>query len=202
VLAVGLTGGIGSGKSTVSTLLAERGATIVDADLVVRELQQPGQPVLAAIVERFGPGVLAADGTLDRPALAAIVFSDPEALADLNGIVHPAVNDEIRRRVQAVADQPGVIVLDVPLLLEGRGYDVKAVIVVDVPIEVAVERLVGSRGMDEADVRARMARQATREERLAHADFVIDNSGDLELTRAQVDGVWEQLEEMAAAPTG
>jgi len=206
VILVGLTGGIGAGKSTVSALLAERGAVIVDADAITRELQQPGQPVLDAIVERFGQDVLAPDGTLDRAALAAIVFNDGDALEDLNQIVHPAVGKEIARRVDQERAGQRVVVLDVPLLVEGGRQIVTAIIVVDAPVEVAVDRLVRLRGMDEADVRARLARQATREERLAKADFVVDNSGDRASLDPQIDALWSWLqsvppvEEPAAVP--
>jgi len=190
----------------VSALLAERGAVIVDADAITRELQQPGQPVLDAIVERFGQDVLAPDGTLDRAALAAIVFNDGDALEDLNQIVHPAVGKEIARRVDQERAGQRVVVLDVPLLVEGGRQIVTAIIVVDAPVEVAVDRLVRLRGMDEADVRARLARQATREERLAKADFVVDNSGDRASLDPQIDALWSWLqsvppvEEPAAVP--
>jgi dephospho-CoA kinase len=193
VIVVGLTGGIGSGKSTVSALLAERGAVIIDADAITRELQQPGTEVFAAIVERFGPGVVAADGTLDRAALATIVFADPDALAALNGIVHPAVGAEIARRLAAEQETDHVVVLDIPLLVEGGRYRVGGLVVVDVPEEVAVDRLVRLRGMAADDARARMARQASREERRARADVVIDNRGDLASLRQQVDRAWEWM---------
>jgi dephospho-CoA kinase len=198
VILVGLTGGIGSGKSTVSELLTARGALVIDADGVTRELQQPGQAVLAAIVERFGEGVLTADGHLDRPALASLVFGDADTLKDLNAIVHPAVNAEIRRRALLQADTDKVVVLDVPLLVEGRGYNTAGTIVVDTPIDVAVARLVQYRGMSEEDARARMSRQATREERLAKADRVIDNGGDRESLERQVAEVWEWIHTLPA----
>jgi dephospho-CoA kinase len=190
---IGLTGGIGSGKSTVSALLALKGATIIDADAITRELQQPGSPVLAAMVERFGEGILTGDGTLDRAAMADLAFADPEALADLGAIVHPAVGAEIARRLEAEAGTDHVVVLDVPLLVESGRDDMAALVVVDVDAEVALQRLTTHRGMREDDVRARMARQASREERLAKADFVIDNSGTPEDLAARVDEVWAEL---------
>ncbi len=192
MLVIGLTGGIGSGKSTVSALLAAKGAVVVDADAITRELQEPGTPTFAAMVERFGEGIVAPDGTLDRAAVADLVFTDPDALADLNHIVHPAVGAEIAGRMRALAEGDDVVVLDVPLLVESaRGYPVAGLIVVDVDPEVAVGRVVGQRGMREDDVRARMARQASREQRLARADRVIDNSGDFDDLARQVDEAWE-----------
>ena len=193
MILVGLTGGIGSGKSTVSALLAERGAVILDADAVARELQSAGQPVLAAMIERFGDEMLTEDGELDRPRLAALVFADPAALADLNALVHPAVGVELIRRIEAARATDAVVVLDSPLLAEHPRDGMAATIVVDVPIETAVERLVHQRGMTEADARARIARQISREERLATADRVIDNSGDRAALEAQVDECWAWL---------
>jgi len=195
VLVVGLTGGIGSGKSTVSTLLAKRGAVVVDADAITKELQEPGRPVFEAMVERFGPGIVGPDGRLDRAGVADIVFNDAEALADLNGIVHPAVGATIVERMAELAETDAVVVLDVPLMVESkRGYPVAGLLVVDVDPEVAVQRLVEHRGMREADVRARMARQASRDERLARADFVIHNDGDLDALAEQVDRAWAWIE--------
>lgn len=191
---VALTGGIGSGKSTVSSLLAEHGALVVDADAIVHELQAPGQPLLDRLAERFGAGIIRADGSLDRGALAAVAFSDDEALADLNAIVHPAVRAEMSRRVADASATDRVVVMDVPLLNVRADFDVLGVIVVDIPVELAVERLVEYRGMDEDDARARIAKQITREERLAAADRVIDNSGDLASLRAQVDDVWAWIQ--------
>ncbi len=192
MLLVGLTGGIGSGKSTVSAMLAERGAIIIDADAVVRELQQPGSPVVEAIAARF-EGVVGDHGHLDRSALAAIVFNDPAALADLNGIVHPPLEEEIRRRIDVERATDHVVVLDLPLLTERPRSDLDATIVVDVDPEIAVERLAKSRGMDEADARARMANQASREQRVAIATHVLDNSGDVDALESQVDAVWTEL---------
>jgi dephospho-CoA kinase len=197
VLLVGLTGGIGAGKSTVSGLLAEHGAVIVDADRIARDLQQPGSPVLDRMAERFGSHIIGADGSLDRAAVAAIVFGDtPDAqaaLTDLNGIVHPAMQTEIRRQIDAQADTDRIVVLDFPLLGENPRDDVAATIVVDIDPEVAVERLVRYRGMDETDARNRIASQISREERLARADFVVDNSGDPDALRREVDELWRNL---------
>src|SRR5829696_1075530 len=191
MILVALTGGIGSGKSTVSALLGERGALVVDADAIVRELQAAGQPLLEQLAERFGPQIIRPDGSLDRAALAAVAFTDDAALADLNAIVHPAVRAEMARRVEAAAVTDQVVVMDIPLLTVHSGYDYAAVLVVDVPIETAVQRLVEARGMEEADARARIGKQITREERVALADRVIDNSGDRAALEAQVDDVWD-----------
>lgn len=190
MLLIGLTGGIGSGKSSVSARLAERGAAVIDADAIVREVQAPGTPVLAAMVERFGPSILAADGTLDRQAVADVVFTDDAALADLNAIVHPAVGAEIARRLEAEAATDHVVILDVPLLVESGRSDLAAMIVVDVDPAVAVERLVEHRGFRADDAWARIARQVSREDRLAKADLVVDNSGTLADLEAEVDRAW------------
>jgi len=197
---VGLTGGIGSGKSTVSAALAARGAVIVDADAIVRDVQRPGSPVLAQMAERFGDGVIAADGSLDRAAVAAIVFADADALKALNGIVHPAVGAEMNRRVMAEVGTDRVVVMDIPLLTENPREGLQGTIVVDVPVETQVQRLVQFRGFDEADARARIAKQATREQRLAIADFVVDNSGDLEALAPQMDALWEWLGTLPQLP--
>ena len=191
---VALTGGIGSGKSTVSELLAAKGAVIIDADAITRELQQPGTQVFDAIVERFGEGVVAPDGTLDRPALAAVAFSDEQSRKDLESIVHPAVGAEMVRRLQELADTDRVVVYDVPLLVESGRKGFGAVIVVDVDPEIAIERVVRDRGMNEADARARIANQASRAERRAVADVVIDNSGSLGDLVKRVDEVWDWVE--------
>jgi dephospho-CoA kinase len=195
MLAVGLTGGIGSGKSTVARLLAGRGAVVVDADLLARQVVEPGSAGYQAVLDRFGPAVAAPDGGLDRRALADLVFADPSALADLNAIVHPAVRAAIAGRLAELRDGDGVVVLDIPLLVEsGRSYGAAAVLVVDCPEDVAVRRLVEQRGMDEADARRRMAAQVPRAERLAAADLVIDNSGSPEQLEAEVERVWRFLE--------
>jgi dephospho-CoA kinase len=193
VLLIGLTGGIGSGKSTVSAMLADQGAVVIDADAITRDLQQPGTPVFEAMVERFGPGIVSPDGSLDRQAVADIVFADTEALTALNAIVHPAVGAEIARRLEEEAGTDHVVVLDVPLLVESGRDGLAALVVVDVDPEVALRRLVQQRGMREDDARARMARQVSREERRARADEVLDNSGSREELSAQVEALWQRL---------
>lgn len=195
MLLIGLTGGIGSGKSTVSSALAARGAVVIDADAITRELQEPGRPVLAAMVERFGAGIVQTDGTLDRQAVADIVFNDAEALADLNAIVHPAVGAEIAARLEHEAGTDHVVILDVPLLVESGRGDLAGLIVVDLDPEVAVRRLVEHRGFREDDARARIARQASREERLAKADVVVDNSGTVDDLQPEIDRVWAWIED-------
>ncbi|MGW8945250.1 dephospho-CoA kinase [Streptomyces koyangensis] len=199
MLIVGLTGGIGAGKSEVSRLLVEHGAHLVDADRIAREVVEPGTPGLAAVVEAFGESVLAADGSLDRPKLGEIVFADPERRAVLNGIVHPLVGAR-SAELQSQAPEDGVVVHDVPLLTENglaELYDL--VIVVDVEPTTQVERLVRSRGMNEEEARARMAAQAGREERLAVADIVIDNEVSLDALRGRVAEVWAELDARAKA---
>jgi len=193
VALIGLTGGIGSGKSTVSARLRALGATVIDADAITRELQAPGGEVYEAMVERFGDRIVGLEGSLDRQAVADIVFNDPAALADLNAIVHPAVGAEIARRLEEAAGSDGLIVLDVPLLVESGRDDLAALVVVDVDPEVAIDRLVTSRGMREDDVRARMAHQADRSDRLARADHVIDNSGTPADLEAAVDALYLRL---------
>ncbi len=198
MILIGLTGGIGAGKSTVSAALAARGAVVIDADAITRELQEPGQPVFQAMVERFGSQIVREDGTLDRAAVADIVFPDPAALQDLNAIVHPSVGAEIAARLQAEADGDRVVVLDVPLLVESGRDDMVGTIVVDCDPEVAVARLVEHRGFREDDARARIARQVDRAERLAHADFVIENDGPLEALEPQIERCWAWI--LAQAP--
>ena len=196
MLLVGLTGGIGSGKSEVSRRLAALGAVIVDADAIAREVVEPGTDGLAAVVAEFGDAVLAADGSLDREALAAVVFGDEQARRRLNGIVHPLVGARTMQLIVAAAeaDPHAVVVNDVPLLAEGGMKDrYEAVVVVDTDPQTQLDRLVGMRGMTEADAKARMAAQATREQRLAIADYVIRNDGDLDQLQKQVEEVWNVL---------
>lgn len=200
MILVGLTGGIGSGKSTVSARLAARGAVILDADAITREVQLPGSPVLVELAERFGPEVIAADGSLERQALADIVFTDPEALKALNAIVHPAVGREMNRRMIEQRTTTNVVILDIPLLTENPREGLQGRVVVDVPVETQVERLVKHRGFDEADARARIGRQASRNERLATADFVVDNSGAPEDLEPQIDRLWRWLTSLPQLP--
>jgi dephospho-CoA kinase len=198
VLRIGLTGGIGSGKSTVSALLAERGARIVDADVLAREVVAPGSPGLAAVVDAFGDGVLTADGALDRPALAAVVFGDPAARATLDGIVHPLVRKRAIDLISAMPDD-AVVVQDIPLLVEtGQAASFDLVLVVEADLETRVARLV-RRGLAEDDARARIAAQATDEQRRAVADVVLDNSGSPEHLAEQVDRFWAERVQSGAA---
>ena len=197
MLLVGLTGGIGSGKSTVSSMLAARGAVIVDADQIARDLQTPHSPVLARMADRFGRHIIRDDGSLDRSAVAAIVFGEDAraraALADLNRIVHPAMQDEIERQIDAHSDTDRIVVLDFPLLTENPREGLAAWVVVDIDPEIAVRRLVEQRGMNEDDARKRIASQPSREQRLARATHVIHNDGDLKELEAQVDDLWSAL---------
>ncbi|MBO0653128.1 dephospho-CoA kinase [Streptomyces triculaminicus] len=197
MLKVGLTGGIGAGKSEVSRLLASYGAVIVDSDRIAREVVEPGTPGLAAVVAEFGPGVLTPEGTLDRPKLGAIVFADPDRLAALNAIVHPLVRAR-SAELEAAAGTAAVVVHDVPLLAEnGLAPLYDLVVVVDAGTDTRLDRLVRLRGMAPDEARARMAAQASREERLAVADVVIDNDGPLETLEPRVAAVWEDLRRRA-----
>jgi dephospho-CoA kinase len=198
VLRVGLTGGIGSGKSEVARRLVAHGAVLVDADLIAREVVEPGTPGLAEVVAEFGEDVLLPDGTLDRDRLGSVVFADPGRLAALNAIVHPLVGRRMRELADA-APADAVVVYDVPLLTENDlagTYD--TVVVVDAPVDTQIARLVGVRGMTEEAARARIAAQATRAQRRAIADHVIDNSGPLDELSAQVDALWTELSAKAA----
>ena len=198
---VGLTGGIGSGKSTVAGLLAARGAIVIDADAIAREVVEPGQPALAELVERFGPEILSPDGALDRAELAARAFGSEDAKKDLEAITHPAIAKEFLRRI---ADAPvgAIVVHDVPLLVEStRGYDYKAVIVVVAPLEARLTRL-EARGVPRADAERRIALQASDEERVKVATWVVDNEGDLAGLEGQIDEIWPALLELALHERG
>ncbi|MFJ6522135.1 dephospho-CoA kinase [Streptomyces filamentosus] len=198
MLKVGLTGGIGAGKSEVSRLLVSYGAVLIDADRIAREVVEPGTPGLAAVVDAFGDGVLTGDGTLDRPKLGSVVFADPERLAVLNAIVHPLVGAR-SAELESAAGPGDVVVHDVPLLTEnGLAPLYDLVVVVDASPATQLDRLVRLRGMAEQEAKARMAAQATRAARLEIADLVIDNDGPLEALEPQVRKVWEELERRAA----
>jgi dephospho-CoA kinase len=192
MILVGLTGGIGSGKSTVSQMLADRGAIIIDGDAIARELQRSGTAVFAAMVERFGD-VVGDDGQLDRAKIASIVFADAQALVDLNKIVHPAIGVEMMRRISEMRDTDAIAILDFPLLAESPRKGLSGVIVVDIDPEIAIERVVRDRGMKASDVQARINKQASRQDRLAIADRVLDNSGTKEDLVRQVEDAWEWI---------
>ena len=190
MVSIGLSGGIGSGKSTVAAMFAQLGATVIDSDAIAREVVAVGTPGLAAVVDRFGPGVLSPDGSLDRPKLGQIVFADSAALADLNAIVHPLVRT---RSAELLAQAGDVVVHDIPLLVEGGiapGFD--AVVIVEAPLAVRLERLRG-RGMDAETARSRIAAQASDEQRRAVATELLDNAGDREALRAQVTAAWHRI---------
>ena len=198
MIEIGLTGGIGSGKSTVAQLLVDHGAVLLDSDSLVRELQVPGTPVFEAMVAQWGERIVADDGTPDRGELASIVFDDPAQLKLLNAIVHPAHAIEMERRRSTYEGTDAILVFDIPLLVEvgHQGFD--GVVVVDLDPEQAVPRLVADRGLDEADARRRIANQATREERLDRADFVIDNAGTRADLLGEVDRCWDWIGSLAA----
>jgi dephospho-CoA kinase len=197
---VGLTGGVASGKSTVAALLRELGAVVVDSDVLAREVVEPGTPGLAAVVEAFGPGVLTADGRLDRPALGAVVFGDEPARRRLEGILHPLIRARAAE-LEAAAPAGTVVVHDIPLLVEtGQADRFDAVVVVDVPVETQVARMVRDRGMSREDALARVKAQASREERLAVATQVVENTGTREDLRDRVTEVLEEL--VSAGSTG
>jgi dephospho-CoA kinase len=195
-----LTGGIGSGKSTVADLLVRRGARLIDSDAIARDVVEPGQPALAQLVERFGPGILDRDGRLDRAQLAGVAFADDQARADLEAITHPAIGEEFTRRLKE-APPDAVVICDIPLLAESaaaqaRGYDL--VIVVEAPADVRLARL-EERGVPRADAERRMAAQASDEERRRLATWVIDNRGDRAALERRVDEVWRDLEARSRA---
>jgi dephospho-CoA kinase len=195
MITVGLTGGIGAGKSTVAQLLVGHGAVLVDADLIAREVVAPGGPAFQPMIDRFGVGIVGSDGLIDRPKVAELVFGHPEALADLNAITHPAIGVEMIARKDRYAATDEIVVLDIPLLkpVHRELLDLASVVVVDTPPELALDRLVGDRGMSVADAKARMESQPDRSDRLDGADLVIDNAGDLAHLEAEVDRVWAAL---------
>lgn len=197
-LEIGLTGGIGSGKSTVSAGLVKRGAVLVDADAIVRDLQKPGKPVFKKMVERWGEKIITNEGELDRQAVADIVFKDAEELAALNEIVHPLVREEIANQREKYMKGNAPIILDIPLLIESGYENLSGIIVVDLHTEEAVERLVKYRGFSREDALNRISSQVDREERLSKADFVIDNNGDLDSLENEIDKAWSWIKGLSA----
>ncbi|MDE3206399.1 MAG: dephospho-CoA kinase [Acidobacteriota bacterium] len=199
MLLVGLTGGIGSGKSTVAAGLAARGAAVVDADAISREIMEPGGRAYGPVIERFGPSIVGSDGRIDRAALAGVAFADPEALKALNGLTHPAIGEVMAERTEAAAATSSIVVLDIPLLniATRERFSFGAIIVVDTPVDLAVQRLIAHRGFTEEDARARVAAQMSRQERRQLADLVLDNSGDRAALEAEVDRAWSWLEDRA-----
>jgi len=194
VLLVGLTGGIGSGKSTVARLLEKRGAVVFDADLLAREAVEPGTPGHAAVIERFGADVLAPGGELDREALASIVFADPSARRDLEEIVHPEVRRLFAEGSEAYRDTDRVVVFSAPLLVEtGMHTAFEILVVVSATVATQIERLMRQRGMSESSIRARIVAQAPLEDKAAVADFLVDNEGTLDELESQVDRLWDDL---------
>jgi dephospho-CoA kinase len=195
MLAVGLTGGIGSGKSAVADLLVERGAVLIDADQVARDVVAPGGPAYHPLIDRFGPGIVAPDGTIDRPALAALAFADEESRLALNAITHPAIGIAMIAARDAHEGGDDIVVLAIPLLTALHRETVKLdkVVVVDCPTDVALERLLSQRGFERADAEARIRSQISREERCAEADYVLDNSGDRALLTLEVGKLWDWL---------
>ena len=193
MILIGLTGGIGCGKSEVSRLLENRGAVIVDADLIVRELQQPGAEIFLRMVEMFGDKVVAADGSLDRAAVANEVFKDAETLSKLNLLIHPVVRRVMNERVESYRSTDEVVVLDIPLLVENPREGLDGILVVDLDPQIAIERIVDQRKMSIDDAKARVSRQSSREQRLAIANHVIDNSGDRDALAKQVEIAWSWI---------
>lgn len=193
MILIGLTGGIGCGKSEVSRLLENRGAVIVDADLIVRELQQPGAEIFLRMVEMFGDKVVAADGSLDRAAVANEVFKDAETLGKLNLLIHPVVRRVMNERVKSYRSTDEVVVLDIPLLVENPREGLDGILVVDLDPQIAIERIVDQRKMSIDDAKARVSRQSSREQRLAIANHVIDNSGDRDALAKQVEIAWSWI---------
>ena len=196
MILIGLTGGIGSGKSEVARRLTERGAEIIDADLIVRELQQPGAEIYEKMIELFGLEVVAADKSLDRTAIAKKVFFDESLLKTLNQLVHPVVKRVMNERVESFRDTEKVVILDIPLLVENPREGLDGVLVVDLDAEIAVKRLVEQRNMSAEDARARIAKQATREQRLAIANHVIDNSGDRNALSQKIEIAWSWIKSL------
>ena len=196
MILIGLTGGIGSGKSEVARLLTARGAEVIDADLIVRELQQPGAEVYEKMVELFGPEVVGADRALDRAAIAKKVFTDESLLKTLNQLIHPIVRRVMDERVESFRSTDKVVVLDIPLLVENPREGLDGILVVDLDPQIAIERIVDQRRMSIDDAKARVSRQSSREQRLAIANHVIDNSGDRDALAKQVEAAWSWIKSL------
>jgi dephospho-CoA kinase len=198
MILIALTGGIGSGKSTVAGALAAKGAVILDADAIVRDLQQPGRPVFEAMVERWGSAIVDGCGQLDRQGVAAIVFNDKAELEALEQLIHPRVRQEMTDRIAELATTDSIVVQDVPLLekVMGDRRSVASTLVVDCPVDVAISRLMEYRGFSRDDAEARIAAQISREERVALADFVLDNGGDLEQLDAEIERCWRWIADL------
>jgi dephospho-CoA kinase len=198
VILIGLTGGIASGKSTVAKLLEAKGARIIDADVIAREVVKPNKPAYQEIVERFGQDVLTSDGSIDRAALGEIVFADDQARRELEAMTWPRIYEEISRELEDARTRDGVVVLDAALLVEssedrGRNVGLDALVVVAAKVEDQIERLAGDRKMPEDQARARMAAQAAQEKKLALADYILDNRGSLKMLERNVDVLWDDL---------
>ena len=202
MLEIGLTVGIGSGKSTAASSFVSRGAFLIDADQIVRDLQQPGEKVFEEMLSLWGTEILTPDGQLDRQLVANIVFSNPDELTVLNGIVHPAVRDEMTSRREVHLDTDNTVILDIPLLVESGYRNFDAIIVIDVDTEIAVERLVKYRSFDEDDARNRIQKQATRESRTEIANYVIENNDSLEVFEEEIDKCWEWVKSIERPEVG
>ena len=205
MIVIGLTGGIGSGKSTVAEMLVTRGAVLIDADEVAHHVVEAGRPAYGRVVDRFGDKVVSPDGSIDRGRLAAAVFNERAALADLEAIVHPEVRSEISARIAGESGSDHVVVVDIPLLVEKgvpEDYRLAGVLVIDAPADIALERLVNLRQMDRTDAAARIANQATRSERIARADFVIMNMGTLGELTEMVGRAWEWMQRLRVEAEG
>jgi dephospho-CoA kinase len=197
MFSIGLTGGIGSGKTAVADMLVERGAWLIDADIVAREVVEPGGPAYAPLVERFGAVILDADGLIDRQALADVAFADKESLSALNDITHPAIGIEMIERQRALEETDSIVVLAIPLLrqIHRETMTIDRVVAIDCPVEVAVERLISFRGFPEEDAMARIAAQISREERTAEADYVLLNDAGLEQLASKVESLWAWIQD-------
>ncbi len=202
MLEVGLTGGIGSGKSTAASIFVKNGASLIDADQIVKDLQRPGEQVFDAMVSKWGNKILSNEGQLDRQLVANIVFSEPEELKTLNEIVHPAVRDEMLRRREAHLDTDNTVILEIPLLVESGYRNFDAIVVIDVETEIAVQRLKKYRSFEEEDARNRIERQVSRESRTEIADYVIENNSSLDDFQEEISKCWSWIESLERPEIG